>query len=61
MTSNWSTMPMVTCPHCGKEFQLHDYWDYEVDDTFDCYMCEREIHIISKNVAIEVELSIAPF
>ena len=54
MAQNWSNMPMVTCPHCGEEFQLDDYYNFSVGDTFDCNKCEKEIHILQIDTIIEV-------
>lgn len=46
MPDSWSDVPMITCPHCGEEFQLDDYYNLGVGDTFDCTKCEKEIHIL---------------
>ena len=58
--TEWSTMPMVICPHCKKEFRLDDYYDYDTGDSFDCHNCEKEIHILQKDLLIEVNLGIHP-
>ena len=54
MTQNWSNIPMVTCPHCGEEFQLDDYYNLSCGDTFDCNKCEKEIHILEMVTVVEV-------
>ena len=46
MTQKWSDLPIVTCPHCGEKFQLDDYWNLSVGDTFDCNECEKEIYVL---------------
>ena len=50
-------MPMVECPHCEKEFQLDDYYDYETGQSFECNKCEMEIHVVGKDIIIELCLS----
>jgi len=52
MPTNWSDAPMITCPHCGEEFQLDDYYDLSVGNTFDCGKCEKEIHILQRDITI---------
>lgn len=56
MDYTWSDMPMVRCPHCEKEFQLDDYWDYFTGDTFDCVKCEKEIHILEMETILSFRL-----
>lgn len=58
--TTYGTMPMVDCPHCGKEFQWDDYYDVKAGDERDCPKCERTIHVESADVAIEVILSTKP-
>lgn len=53
----WSSFPIVRCPHCNKEFQVDDYYDLSVGDSFDCHKCEKEIFIIGLDTIIECELS----
>ena len=60
MSTIWSTMPMVTCPHCEKEFQLDDYYDYKTGDYFDCYKCDKEIYIHQMEVVMECNLGTEP-
>lgn len=42
---SYVTFPMVTCPHCDKEFQMDDYYDIKSGDTRICHLCEKEIHV----------------
>ena len=56
MAYEWCDMPMITCPHCEKEFQLDDYYDYSIGDTFDCYKCEKEIHIQQIEMIMSVRI-----
>ena len=56
MKELWTEMPMVTCPHCGEEFQLDDYYDYSRGDSFWCERCEQEIHILLMEPIITVKL-----
>ena len=44
VNSNWSELPMVTCPHCEKEFQMDDYYDVSPNDDIDCPLCEQAIY-----------------
>jgi len=57
MRTRWSDLPLVRCPHCGKEFQRDDYYDIKVGDSFDCCFCEKEIYVIQKDTVISVNLS----
>jgi len=41
----WCRFPMIECPHCGKETQIDDYYDYKSGDTFECPECEKEIYV----------------
>ena len=52
MAQNWSDLPTVTCPYCGEEFQLDDYYNFSVGDTFDCNKCEKEIHILQMDIIV---------
>jgi hypothetical protein len=60
MKKQWCDMPIVTCPHCGKEFQLDDYYDYKTDDSFECYKCEKPIYIHTVDMIITYELATEP-
>ncbi len=57
MTKIWCNFPVILCPNCGDSAQIDDYYDLEVDDSFYCPKCEIELHIIAKEIIIEVELS----
>ena len=52
MAEIWCDLPMVICPHCGKEFQLDDYWD--LGNSFDCNECQKEIYILQTNTVVSV-------
>ena len=41
----WQNFPMITCPHCEKEFQVDDYYDIEADSSFECSYCEKTIYV----------------
>jgi len=60
MTTIWSAMPMVTCPHCKKEFQVDDYYNLHTGDSFECNHCEKEIYIHSLDTIIECNLGTDP-
>jgi hypothetical protein len=45
------------CPHCEKEFQVDDYYDLKVDDSFECNYCEKEIYIYDLETVMECQLS----
>jgi DNA-directed RNA polymerase subunit RPC12/RpoP len=53
----WCNMPMVTCPDCGRIFQVDDYYDLEVGDSITCAKCEKEIYILQKDTTISFRLS----
>lgn len=52
----YSSFPIVTCPHCECEFQVDDYYEMDIGDSFECHKCEKEIFILFKDIVIEVEL-----
>lgn len=52
----WSTMPMVTCPHCEKEFQVDDYCFKQSGDTLYCQHCKKTIHILEMETVMSVRL-----
>lgn len=56
MFTFWSDAPMVTCPHCRKEFQLDDYYNLQTGDSFDCDKCEKEIFILERDTTISFKL-----
>lgn len=56
----YSSFPIVTCPHCQKEFQVDDYYDLGVGDSFHCVHCEEEIHIHFVDTIIECQLGTEP-
>ena len=56
----WCELPIYKCPHCGKEGQLDEYYDYDIDDYFLCSMCEKEIYIHEKAVIMEMLLEKKP-
>ena len=56
MSYNWCDMPMITCPYCDQEFQLDGYYGYKVDDTFDCYKCEKPILISAGKLIFSVRV-----
>ena len=60
MSTLYTTFPMVRCPHCEKEFQVDDYYDLKIDDSFDCAHCEKEIYIHFLDTIIECELGTDP-
>jgi len=60
MPKIWSSFPVVTCPHCKKEFQVEDYYDLKVDDSFECVHCEKEIYIYCLDTIMECQLSTKP-
>ena len=56
MNTIYSSFPMVRCPHCEKEFQVDDYYNFKIDDSFDCAHCEKEIFIHFLDTVIECQL-----
>ena len=60
MESEWNTMPFVVCPHCRKNFQLDDYYFFDVEDSFYCPECEEEIFVIEKDIVTDLRLSSKP-
>ncbi|KKK56233.1 hypothetical protein LCGC14_3066560 [marine sediment metagenome] len=57
MSTTWNSMPIVQCPHCGKEQQLDDYYDLDVGDSRECQYCEKEMHIVNRDTTINIELA----
>ena len=57
MSTTWNSMPIVQCPHCGKEQQLDDYYDLDVGDSRECQYCEKEMHIVNRETATLLELA----
>jgi len=41
----WQDFPMITCPHCGKESQIDDYYDLGAGESFFCPKCNQEIYV----------------
>ena len=41
----WQDFPMITCPHCSKEFQVDDYYNIEDGDDFGCPHCGKTIYV----------------
>ena len=53
---SWNDLPMVICPHCDKEFQVDDYYNFKSGDSFDCIRCDKEIFIHATDVTLSVDL-----
>ena len=56
----WQNFPMITCPHCDKESQLDDYYDYTTGDSHECSYCEREYYIAAVDVTISADIVTEP-
>lgn len=56
----WQNFPMVTCPHCGEEFQMDDYYDLSSGDSFYCGRCEEEIFIWATDTTLSGDLHAKP-
>lgn len=56
----WNDFPMITCPHCGEEFQADDYYDLSAGDSIDCDKCEKEIFIWAADTTISADLHTHP-
>jgi NAD-dependent SIR2 family protein deacetylase len=41
--STHSYAPMVTCPHCGHEFQQDDYYEMHEGSELECRKCETPL------------------
>ncbi len=57
MSTTWNSMPIVQCPHCGKEQQLDDYYDLDIGDSRECQYCEKEMHIVNCDTTTLIELA----
>lgn len=57
---SWQTLPMVTCPHCGRQIQVNDYYDLSSGDSFTCAKCEKEIFIWGRDTVVSIDVHIAP-
>ena len=56
----WQDFPMITCPHCGKEFQVDDYWDVCAGSTLDCPKCEKEIYVWAVDTILSGDIQAKP-
>lgn len=50
-------VPMLQCPHCGREFQWGAYDDGSVADEIACPRCERVIYVVDEVTRIFVTLT----
>ena len=57
---SWQDFPMITCPHCGKEFQVDDYYNFSTGDSFDCGKCEKEIFIWATDTTLSGDIQAKP-
>ena len=55
----WQDFPMITCPHCDKEFQVDDYYDFSSGDSFYCNHCEKEIFIWETDTTLSGDIRAA--
>lgn len=55
--THWHELPMVECPHCGKEFQWDDYYDVKTGSETECSKCEKTIYVAESYVSMNVRLS----
>ena len=53
---SWQDFPMITCPHCGQEFQVDDYYDLSRGDSFGCGKCEKEIFIWATDTTLSGDI-----
>jgi len=56
----WQDFPMITCPHCNKEFKVDDYYDFSSFDSFSCHECEKEIYIWATDTTLSADLHTIP-
>ena len=56
----WQDFPMITCPHCDKEFQVDDYYNFSSGDSFDCSRCEKEIFIWATDIVLSGDIHVRP-
>lgn len=56
----YADLPMIECPHCGRESQHDDYYDTEAGDTLECRHCGRTIHVLSVDTRIAAILGTEP-
>ena len=59
---SWQTFPMITCPHCKKESQIDDYYDFQAGDEFECSYCEKIIFVkyIEWELTADIQAVIKP-
>ena len=56
----WQILPMITCPHCGKEFQVDDYYDLSAGDSITCGKCEKNIYIHATDTTLSIDIHTKP-
>ena len=56
----WQDFPMIICPHCNKEFQVDDYYDFRSGSCFYCHRCEKEIHVWATDTVLSGDIQRAP-
>lgn len=52
----WTTLPMMTCPHCEQESQIDDYYELDAGDEITCPKCEKDIKIITRDISVQIEV-----
>lgn len=40
-----NAMPFAECPHCGKETQLDDWYEFKVGDERECPNCRGAMYV----------------
>lgn len=56
----WQDFPMITCPHCNKEFQVDDYYGIKSGDSFYCHYCEKEIYVWQTDLTLSGDIHSFP-
>ena len=60
MTVILASMPIVECPHCGKEWQWDDYYNLHSGSVRTCPKCEKDVHVLSVDTVMYARLSTEP-
>ena len=53
-------MPMAKCPHCGKESQLDDWYDFSGGEERECPKCGKTMYVLDVEPVMYVRLGTEP-
>jgi len=56
----YATMPIVTCPFCGNNFQYDDYYRLSSGDEIECPDCDKVMYLLSVDTIIQARIGTEP-